>query len=75
MDFYSIIKIEIMLFEGKWMELEIIMLSKTSQVQRHMIFILFYFCDKIFQLILPGYYQSSRKGRAGIQGRNLETKL
>lgn len=34
-DFYSITKIEIMLFEGKWLELEIIMLSKTSQVQKH----------------------------------------
>jgi hypothetical protein len=35
MDYYSAIKKnEIMLFAGKWMELEVIMLSKVSHVQR-----------------------------------------
>jgi hypothetical protein len=32
MEFYTVIKKnEIMLFAGKWMELEVIMLSETSQ--------------------------------------------
>jgi hypothetical protein len=35
MEYYSAIKSnEIMLFTGKWMELEIIMLSKVNQVQK-----------------------------------------
>ena len=49
MEFHTAIKKErTIIFIGKWVQLEI-MLSKTSQVQRHIIFILFYFCDKIFQ--------------------------
>jgi hypothetical protein len=35
LNYYSIIKNnEIMVFAGKWMELEVIMLSKVSQVQK-----------------------------------------
>jgi hypothetical protein len=34
MEFYSAIKIEILLFAGKWMELENVILSEVSQVQK-----------------------------------------
>jgi hypothetical protein len=34
MEFYSAIKNEIMLFAGKWMELENIMLNKVRQTQK-----------------------------------------
>jgi hypothetical protein len=34
MEFYSTIKNEILLFTGKWMELENILLSEVSQVQK-----------------------------------------
>jgi hypothetical protein len=34
MEFYSAIKNEILLFTGKWMELENILLSEVSQVQK-----------------------------------------
>jgi hypothetical protein len=34
MEYYSAIKKKIMSFAGKWMELEIIMLSKISQAQK-----------------------------------------
>jgi hypothetical protein len=34
MEYYSAIKNKIILFTGKWMELEIIMLNKISQTQK-----------------------------------------
>jgi hypothetical protein len=34
MEYYSAIKNKIMLLAGKWMEMEIIMLSKVRQVQK-----------------------------------------
>jgi hypothetical protein len=34
MEYYSVIKNEIMSFAGKWMELEITMLSEISQVPK-----------------------------------------
>jgi hypothetical protein len=37
MEYYSAIKTEIMSFEGKWMELEISMLSEISQTQKDML--------------------------------------
>jgi hypothetical protein len=36
MEYYSATKNEIMWFAGKWMKLEIIMLSKISQDKYHM---------------------------------------
>jgi hypothetical protein len=35
-DFYSSIKNEILLFAGKWVDLENIILSEVSQVQRYL---------------------------------------
>jgi hypothetical protein len=34
MEYYSAIKNEIMLFAGKWIEVEIIMVSEVSQAQK-----------------------------------------
>jgi hypothetical protein len=34
MEYYSVIKNEILSFTGKWMELENIMLSEVTQVQK-----------------------------------------
>jgi hypothetical protein len=43
MEFYSVIKKnEILSFEGKWMELENIILSEVSQVQKGHMFSLVY---------------------------------